>query len=87
MIQELIMVEVTGSHRLRLRFADGVEGELDVSKLVPFDGVFAPLRDPAEFRKARLDAELGTVVWPSGADLDPIVLYRLVIAGQAERSS
>jgi hypothetical protein len=77
-IQELVAVEVTGSHRLRLRFADGVEGELDVSKLVPFNGVFESLRDPEEFRKARLDSELGTVVWPSGADLDPIVLYRLV---------
>ncbi len=76
MIRELVAVEVTGSHRLRISFADGVEGELDVSKLVPFDGVFAPLRDPVEFRKARLDPELGTVVWPSGADLDPDVLYQ-----------
>jgi len=74
-IQELVAVEVTGSHRIRIRFADGLEGELDVSKLVRFDGVFASLRDPAEFRKARLDPELGTVVWPSGADLDPDVLY------------
>ena len=75
MLQELVAVEVTGSHRIRIRFADGLEGELDVSKLVRFDGVFASLRDPAEFRKARLDPELGTVVWPSGADLDPDVLY------------
>ena len=75
-LQELVAVEVIGSHRLRIRFADGLEGELDVSKLVPFEGVFAPLRDPAEFRKARLDPELGTVVWPSGADLDPDVLHQ-----------
>jgi hypothetical protein len=87
MIQELVMVEVTGSHKLRLKFADGVEGELDVSKLVPFDGVFAPLRDPVEFAKAKLDDTLGTVVWPSGADLDPIVLYWQVIAGRTEPSS
>jgi hypothetical protein len=87
LIQELVMVEVTAGHKLRLRFADGVEGELDVSKLVPFEGVFTSLRDPAEFRKVRLDPELGTVVWPSGADLDPIVLYHLVIAGRTEHSS
>lgn len=75
MLTELVMVEVAGEHRLRLRFADGVEGELDVSRLVPFDGVFSSLRDPVEFAKAKLDVSLGTVVWPSGADLDPVVLY------------
>jgi len=37
--------------------------------------VFEPLRDPAYFAKLRVDPELGTVVWPNGADLDPDVLY------------
>lgn len=38
------------------------------------DGVFAPLRDPAAFAQVRVHPELGTVVWPGGADLDPAVL-------------
>ncbi len=40
-----------------------------------FDGVFAPLRDPTVFAQVRIHPELGTVVWPTGADLDPDVLY------------
>jgi Protein of unknown function (DUF2442) len=52
-----------------------VDGEVDVRRIVPFDGVFAPLADPAEFARVAVDSELGTVVWPNGADLDPDVLY------------
>ena len=40
-----------------------------------WDGVFAPLRDPAEFRKALVHPEFGVVCWPNGADLDADVLY------------
>jgi hypothetical protein len=28
------------------------------------------------FRSVRVDPELGTIVWPNGADIDPDVLYR-----------
>jgi len=38
--------------------------------------VFEPLHeDPQLFRQVRVDEELGTVVWPNGADLDPDVLH------------
>lgn len=33
--------------------------------------VFEPLRDPALFARATVDEELGTVVWPNGADVSP----------------
>jgi hypothetical protein len=35
--------------------------------------MFEPLRDPAFF--ARVAIEHGTVVWPNGVDLDPLVLH------------
>jgi hypothetical protein len=44
-------------------------------RFVKFDVVFAPLRDPIEFNKARVHPELGVVYWPNGADLDSGVLY------------
>jgi hypothetical protein len=34
-----------------------------------------PLRpNPDLFRQVRVDHELGTIVWPNGADMDPDVL-------------
>lgn len=37
--------------------------------------VFEPLRDPQLFAQVEVDSESGTVRWPTGADLDPIVVY------------
>ena len=81
MIRDVVQVLPMDAFRLKLRFDDDVEGEFDVAKGVGFDGVFAPLRDPAYFARVRVDPELGTVVWPNGADLDPIVLYTAVTKG------
>jgi hypothetical protein len=78
MLVDIVEARALGGHRLHLRFEDGVEGEVDLSKLVEFKGVFAPLRDPREFGKVEVNPELGTVCWPTGADLDPDVLYSVV---------
>ena len=67
-----------GNYRLRLRFDDDVEGEIDVAAMVAFEGVFAPLKDPKVFGAVRVDPALGTIVWPNGADLDPDVLHAVV---------
>jgi len=81
MLKDIVEARAVGGHRLFLRFEDGVEGEVDLSKLVKFNGIFAPLRDATEVEKVRVDPELGTVCWPNGADLDPDVLYS-VVTGQ-----
>ena len=78
MLVDVIRVEVLDEHRLWLAFDDGVEGVVDIASLVTFDGVFAPLRDPVVFAQVRVDDELGTIVWPNGADLDPSVLHERI---------
>ena len=75
MLKDIIAAEARGNYRLHLRFEDGVEGVVDLAPHLSFHGVFEPLRDPAYFALVRVDPELGTVVWPNGADLDPDVLY------------
>jgi hypothetical protein len=75
MLKDIVAAEALPGCRLRLRFEDGVEGEVDIGQLVRFEGVLAALRDPALFAQVRVDPEAGTVVWPNGADLDPDVLY------------
>jgi hypothetical protein len=75
MLQDIVEVRPRDGYRLWLRFEDGIEGEVDITKLVQFTGVFAPLRDREKFLEVRVDRELGTVCWPNGVDLDPDVLY------------
>ena len=75
MLKDIVEARPTGGYRVYLRFEDGVEGEIDLETLVDFEGVFEPLKDPAEVAKVRVDRDLGTIVWESGADLDPDVLY------------
>jgi len=81
MLKDLVEARATGGHRIFLRFEDGVSGEIDLGKLVEFKGVFAPLQDPEELAKVRVDPEIGTVCWPNGADLDPDVLYAELTGG------
>jgi hypothetical protein len=75
MLKDIVAANPLGDYRLHLRFEDGVEGVVDLASQLSFRGVFEPLRDPAWFAQVRVDPELGTVVWPNGADLDPDVLY------------
>ena len=60
-----------------LKFADGVEGEVNLEPEL-WGEVFQPLRDKARFAEFHLDAELGTIVWPNGADLAPEFLYQML---------
>jgi hypothetical protein len=78
MLHDITNVQSLGGHRLRLRFDDGVEGIIDMATRLRFDGVFALLADPAYFSRVRVEPGLGTICWPNGADLDPVVLYSLV---------
>jgi len=73
-IVHVTRVEVIGDHRLRLGFEDGLEGEVDLSTL-RWRGIFEPLRDHDYFSRVALDPELGTIVWPNGADIAPETLY------------
>lgn len=74
---EIQAVEHLGGFRLRLTFADGLVYDLDLTDKLNGDvgPVFEPLRDPAYFARASADPDLGTVVWPNGADLAPDALH------------
>lgn len=51
---------------------------LDVSQLIEFSGIFALMKDVSYFNQVQLNSELGTIVWPNEADLDPDVLYAII---------
>jgi len=65
-------------YRIELTFADGKRGVLDMKDHLR-RGVFAPLQDVEMFKSFRFDAELRTIVWPTGADLAPEFLYERAV--------
>ncbi len=79
MIIDIVEVRYLNGYRIFLEFEDGISGEIDLSDMIKFEGVFAPLKDPDYFSRVALHDELGTIYWPNGADLDPVVLYYRVI--------
>jgi hypothetical protein len=82
MLRDVVEARPLGGNRLAITFDDGARGEVDVAAMVPFEGVFAPLRSEAEFARVFVNRELGSISWPCGADLDTQVLYARVSGHQ-----
>lgn len=74
MLPRLIEARHLGGYRIALRWADGSAGELDLTGEL-WGEMFERLQDGQEFAGFRIDEELGTLVWPNGADLAPEFLY------------
>jgi len=68
-------VEALEGFALRLHFNDSSERTVNLEEEL-WGPMFEPLKaDLALFRQVRVDQELGTIVWPNGADMDPDVLH------------
>lgn len=78
MLNDIVAVKPLDGYQLWLRFEDGIEGVVDISQLISFSGIFAPLEDLPYFTQVQIHPELGTIIWQNGADVDPDVLYSLV---------
>jgi hypothetical protein len=79
-------VRVLDGYRVELTFSDGVRGVVDLAnRIVGRGGVFAPLETPEFFRQVAIDSELGTLVWPNGADICPDLLYDWVTGETVQR--
>lgn len=73
------VVEATYEHdfTIRIRFADGAEGDVDLSDELHGE-VFEPLRSPDVFKQFSIHPEFHTLCWPNGADIAPEFLYNRV---------
>jgi hypothetical protein len=73
---DVVGVRHVAAHQLEITFADGLCAVVDMDKVIQrFSGVFLPLKNDVFFAQVRVDPELGTLVWPNGADICPDVLY------------
>ena len=79
----IVEVEALPGFRLEVRFADGVEGIVDLSQDL-WGPMFEPLEDPEYFAKVAID-EFGAPCWPNGADLAPDAIYDELVAARQAR--
>lgn len=78
MLKDISSVQPLENYQLYLKFEDNQEGVVDISQLIEFTGIFAPLQDLTYFNQVKLNPEWGKIYWENGADLDPDVLYSIV---------
>ena len=72
-MNEVTSIEYRSGYVYHVVFDDGMEGDVNLSEYIEKGPVFAPLRDLAYFRRARIEG--GTISWPNGADIAPETLY------------
>ncbi len=77
---DITAVSVVRHGVLRVTFADGLTGEVDVLDRMR-GPVFEQARTRSGFEAVNVDSESGTVAWPDGADLAPDTLYQRVSTG------
>ena len=71
---EVTSLEIVGDYTIRLEFDDGTKQIINFEPIL-LGPIFGPLRDLGVFNQVKLDSDLGTLVWPTGADIDPTVLH------------
>jgi uncharacterized protein DUF2442 len=60
-------------YKVHLVFSDGIERTVDLDPYLR-GPIFERVRDPEYFQGVRVDPDTGTIVWPNGADIDPLIL-------------
>ena len=70
MAARIVTAQYVRDYKIRLRFDNGVEGEVDLSDELSGQ-IFEPLKNVQFFRRFELHPELRTLVWPNGADFAP----------------
>lgn len=74
-LNDVKQIEYKSGYSFLIVFDDGVNAVIDFSDYIQRGPVFAPLRDQAFFRQARIEG--GTIAWPNGADIAPETLYEM----------
>ena len=72
-MKKAVEVKALNGYRIWLRYADGVEGEVDLTHLAG-RGVFKAWTDRKVFESVRVD-ESGAIAWDEELDLCPDALY------------
>ncbi len=72
--REIIEARIIKDYTVEVIFDDLKKGIVNLRKYLG-KGIFKELLDKKKFRQLKVDAELGTICWPNGADIAPDTLY------------
>ena len=72
--REIIEAKIINGYTVEVVFDDLKKGVVDLRKYLG-RGIFKNLLNPKKFSQMKVDAELGTICWPNGADIAPDTLY------------
>ena len=73
-IYRVCTFRIVGDYVLGVAFDDGTEQIVDFRPVLA-GKLLGPLRDLALFNQVQIDPEVHTLVWPNGADFDPVTLH------------
>lgn len=66
--------QIIAPYTLCIKFNDNTEQIINFESVL--DGeLYKPLRDLSVFNQVKIDNEVHTLVWPNGADFDPLTLH------------
>jgi len=77
-----IEVKALKNYRLRLKFSDGVEGEVDLSGFAG-RGVFALWNDYSKFEQVHI-GDSGEIAWNEDVDMDSDTMYMKITGKTVE---
>ncbi|MCY4595138.1 MAG: DUF2442 domain-containing protein [Bryobacterales bacterium] len=83
MTPRLARAEYLRDYKIRVTFDDGLQGIIDLEGEL-WGEVFEALKNTDVFRRFRVDSELDTIVWPTGADLAPEFLHERAVLNPLE---
>ena len=66
--------KIVGPYRIEIEFSDDLVRTIDFQSVLEGE-VYGPLRDLTVFNAVSLDPDIRTLVWPNGADFDPMTLH------------
>jgi len=72
-----------GDYRIEITFKNGISGSVDFEKFIEKGGVFSKLSKLANFKKFKINKELGVLTWGKDVDIAPETLYAEVFEGKS----
>ena len=81
-ICRVISFEWVAAYTLCVWFDDASSQLIDFGPVLKGE-LYGPLRDPTLFDQVRIDPEVHTLIWPNGADFNPVILHNWPESGPA----